>query len=280
MSPADTPEQPETEQPESVAEGESPARLEQISTRWSLLELAHQAPTELSGPARSELVLKYTDAIRTYIRAMTRDENVADDLTQDVVVRLLQGDFGGADPKRGRFRNLLKVAVRNMVRTHWSKTKRRTGVDHDLEAVQSGDEDSAASFEREWVEGWRQSPLDLTWRSLEAQQNRQKNSVAYTILKLRADEPDLDSTELAERLTELSGREFKPPAARQQLRRARLRFAEFLIEELVRSLEDASPASIEAELQDLGLMEFVGDFLPPDWMERGELAGEEADGEG
>lgn len=90
-----------------------PARLEDINTRWSLLRLAHQSAVSQAGPARETLVLAYARAIRSYVGAIVRDSGDADELAQEVLVRILRGDFSGADPRRGRFRDLLKVAVRN-----------------------------------------------------------------------------------------------------------------------------------------------------------------------
>ena len=66
--------------------------------------------------------------------------------------------------------------------------------------------------------------MTLVWDRLEAQENSQPGSVPWTILKLRSDYPDDSSTELAARLSEKTGREFRPDATRQQLRRARVRF--------------------------------------------------------
>lgn len=48
-------------------------------------------------------------------RPMLIDAANADELSRDVVMKLLRGGFAGADPGRGRFRDLPKVAVRNQV---------------------------------------------------------------------------------------------------------------------------------------------------------------------
>ncbi len=83
-------------------------RLEAISTRWTLLRQAHEASTVTSAEARNALVLRYLPAVRRYLGAIVRNDQDADDLTQDVLTRLLSGDFSGADPARGRFRDFLK----------------------------------------------------------------------------------------------------------------------------------------------------------------------------
>src|SRR5262245_5988742 len=99
-------------------------RIDAITTRWSLLRLAHDASAD-TVQARQALVLRYASAIRRYLGAVLRSRDDADELAQEVIVRLMRGDFAGADPSRGRFRDFLKTAVRNMVSNHWSKQSRR-----------------------------------------------------------------------------------------------------------------------------------------------------------
>ena len=93
-----------------------PQRLESMVTRWSLVRVAHDASGSSASKARNELVLRYSDATRNYIRGIVRDEASAEETAQNAVLRMLSGDFAGADPNRGRFRDLLKVAAQNMVR--------------------------------------------------------------------------------------------------------------------------------------------------------------------
>ena len=100
-----------------------PQRLESMVTRWSLVRVAHDASGSSASKARNELVLRYSDATKNYIRGIVRDEASAEEIAQHAVLRMLSGDFAGADPNRGRFRDLLKVATRNMVRNHWAKEK-------------------------------------------------------------------------------------------------------------------------------------------------------------
>ena len=107
-----------------------PGRLDAITTRWSLIRQAHMVDRD-AAEARKALVLRYAKAVRSYVGGMLRNREDADELAQDVVVRLLKGDFAGADPTRGRFRDLLKTAARNMVRNFWEKQSRRRPVDAD-----------------------------------------------------------------------------------------------------------------------------------------------------
>jgi RNA polymerase sigma-70 factor (ECF subfamily) len=85
------------------------------------------------------------------------------------------------------------------------------------------------------------------------------------VLRLRADRPDETSEQLAARLSEKLGRTVRPDAIRQQLRRARLRFADLLIAEVAGGLDDPTPERIEDELIALGLLGSVKDLLPAGW---------------
>lgn len=249
--------------PDDVFE-ELPKRLESMVTRWSLVRVAHDASTVSAGKARNELVLRYSDAIRSYIRGIVRNDASADEIAQNAVLRMLSGDFAGADPNRGRFRDLLKVAARNMVRSHWAKENRRRPAQHDVEQLA---DDGGPDDAEEWVSGWRQNALDLTWKALENFEQSQPGSSAFTLLKLRAAYPDATSDELAERLGEILGAKVTAEATRQKLRRARVKFAELLLDEVADGLQQPSPDDVEEELAALGLIEYVRKLLPPEWKE-------------
>ncbi len=57
-------------------------------------------------------------------------------------------------------------------------------------------------------------------------------------------------------------------ALRQKLRRARLQFADLLIAEIARGLNDPTAEKIEDELVALGLIDVVRGLLPEGWTEK------------
>jgi RNA polymerase sigma factor (sigma-70 family) len=244
---------------------QNPSRLDAITTRWTVLRLAHDGSMSVAGEARSALVLRYLPAVRRYVGALVQKDQDADDLAQDVIVRLLAGDFGGADPERGRFRDLLKVAIRNMVRNYWSRQKRRRTVDLDVSQVGAGTEGD----EEPWLAAWRRSVLDLAWKALEQEERSRPGSFDHTLLRLRTAHPDDSSEQLAARFTRKVGQPIRADALRQKLRRARMRLADLLILEVAHGLDEPTPERIEDELGALGLLETVRDFLPADWKEQG-----------
>lgn len=246
------------------------SRLEAISTRWTLLRKAHgEEPATSADVARRALALRYLPAIRRYIGAIVASEQDADDMAQDVMVRLLAGDFAGADPARGRFRNLLKVAVRNMIRNRWAQQKRRRPTDLDVSelAAPSDEADDAC-----WTSQWRQGVLDLAWKALEQQEQDRPGNLAYSLLRLRVEHPNDSSDELAQRLSQKLGQPMRADAVRQKLHRARLKLVDLLIAEVAKGLNDATPERIQEELIDLGLMDFLRELLPSDWKQDATLA--------
>lgn len=233
-------------------------RIEAIQTRWSLIRNAHlNGQPETASEARRLLVMRYAPAIRRYLGGMLRKDEDADEISQDVMLRLMKGDFAGADPTRGRFRDLLKTALRNMVRTLWQKSGNRRIIDADLDDVQTAEE---AVHDARWTEQWRKSVLDHTWNRLQAEDG--STGSRFLALRLRTDFPDDSSEKLAERLSRKTGTEIRPDNLRQILKRARTRFAEHLLDEVRAGLDSEADDRLQDELSALGLLEFVKDYLP------------------
>jgi DNA-directed RNA polymerase specialized sigma24 family protein len=235
-------------------------RLDAIDTRWSLVRRAHaDGEPAAAEQARGVLVMHYASAIRRYVGGILQDPDNTDEVAQDVIVRLLKGDFARADADRGRFRDFLKAAVRNMVRNHWAKQNRRRPAPVDLDRLA---DDSDARTEAAWLGAWQTNVLDHAWADLKQFERANPSNPAYTLLKWRTEFPDETSDQLAARLTEKLGTFVRPANARQMLHRARQRFADLLINEIKLGLDDESPAQVEEELAALGLLEYLRASLP------------------
>ncbi len=244
------------------------SRIDAIPTQWSLIRDAHAGGAPQSAAvARQALVLRYAKSVRRYVGGIVKQADDADELAQDVIVRLMKGDFGGADPTRGRFRDLLKTAVRNMVHNHWAKSNRRKTADAELDLVAGTDDPDPA-----WESEFQLNILDHAWAALKAFEKATPTNPAYTIMKLRTEFPDATSEELADKLGAKLGKPVRADACRQMLRRARLKFAEALVAEVRMGLADSSPGRVAEELAHLGLLAYVKDFLPDDWTTSGKLA--------
>jgi RNA polymerase sigma factor (sigma-70 family) len=244
------------------------SRLDAIATRWSLVQQAHASGTPGNATtARQALVLRYARSIRRYVGGMLRNPEDADELAQEVVVRLMQGDFAGADPNRGRFRDLLKTAVRNMVHNHWAKANRRKTADANLDEVAGSSDPQDAKWDAEW----QQNILEHAWAALLQFESQNPNNPAHTLLRLRTEFPQAASEQLAEKLSQKTRTPLRADTCRQMLRRARLRFAEAIVTEIGIGLADPTPSRVAEELAVVGLLEHVKDFLPNDWASTGVL---------
>ena len=236
----------------------SEERLDAIPTQWSLIRQAHALGTPANAAeARRLLVLRYAPAMRRYLGRLTSDQDAADDLAQDALLRLMRGDFAGADPNRGRFRDLLKAAVRNLARNRWAKEARRRPVEFNL-ALLASDDDA----DRDWLADWRKTVLDNAWSAVKTAEESGQAGNSHSILRLRADHPEDSSEQLAERLAAKLGIPVRADAARQMLRRARQRFAVAVLADVQAGLADTSPERLEEELAALEFLEFLRDSLP------------------
>jgi hypothetical protein len=227
-------------------------RLDQISTDWSIV----------GDPPR--FLLRYAPAIRSYLGALIKDTHQADEIAQDFLLRVVQKGFERASPDRGRFRDYLIAAVRNAAVTGlWRRT------DGPLtEAVLARQVEDGALAKR-WLSDWQRCLLDSAFRALEAHQRRAPGNLFHTALRVALDHPDEDSPALAARASTLAGRPVRAAAFRKQLSRARRMFAEALVEEVAQTLAEPTPARIEEELIEVGLLPYVRDFLPEVWRTRG-----------
>ena len=234
------------------------SRLENIATRWSLLQAAGNLGSSSVVDARNVLVLRYARPIRAYIRAIVRDEDAADELAQEAVMRFLQGDFAGADPHRGRFRDLLKTALRNLVRNHWRRSAVRKTAELNFDLPTEAD-----PADDPWLPACRDHLLEVAWSALEAREKKDPRSHPYTVLQLRTSYPDEDSTALAARLSTQLGQTIRADTYRQQLKRARDAFADALLRELADGLDAPTPERIHDEVMALDLYPWLKDHLDP-----------------
>ena len=70
-------------------------------------------------------MLRYIGAIRRYLLALTRDPEVADELTQEFALRALLGSFKGADPSRDGSVTWFARRFKNLVHDYHRRTKTR-----------------------------------------------------------------------------------------------------------------------------------------------------------
>jgi RNA polymerase sigma-70 factor (ECF subfamily) len=223
--------------------------LEQISTRWS----------EVGDPI--QFVYRYGPAVRAYLAALVADPHDAEDVTQDFLLRMLrQPTLTPERVRRGRFRDYLKAALRNVAADHFRRkcghARAVAGVPELVPAATEPSADSAYDLE------WQKVLLDRCWDALEAQERASADNLGYSVLKLTVDRPDADSAVLAAELSARVGRAITPETFRKQRSRARKAFAQFLVNEVRQTLAAPTSGAVVEELTELGLLEYVREYLP------------------
>jgi RNA polymerase sigma-70 factor (ECF subfamily) len=223
-------------------------RLSQISTMWSVLVRAHEPTTVGASIAQHALLERYGGAVYRYLVGAVRDPDLAADLTQEFAIRFLRGDFRHADPNRGRFRDYLRTALIHLVTdTRRVQSQSPRPLRLDPPAPPLDDPDSEAIF----IAGWRAELLDKTWAALSI-----SHPSGHAALVLRVEQPDLSSTAIAQQLTQRFGKEFTADGVRKALQRAHSQFADLLVDEVSRTLNNPDAKEIEAELRALDLLRY------------------------
>jgi RNA polymerase sigma-70 factor (ECF subfamily) len=230
-------------------------RLGEISTLWGLIAEAAGSSPAAVGAAQKALLERYGGAVRRYLVGALRDPEVADDLFQEFALRFVRGDFFvNASPERGRFRNFVKTSLFNLVVDYQRRQRRRRRSTEPIRDEPAVAPPGQTDSEQNFLTSWREQLLERTWLVL-AEQERQSGAPYHTVLRFRAEQPLLSSAEMADHLSVRLGKAYTVDGIRQTLHRARERFADLLVEEVVQSLESASAERLEEELSDLGLLE-------------------------
>ncbi|MBI3407629.1 MAG: hypothetical protein HY040_04645 [Planctomycetes bacterium] len=228
-------------------------RLSQISTAWSLLAEAHGGEDEAAAQdAQAALVERYQTAVYRYLLAAVRDPDVADELFQEFALRLVRGDFGRADARRGRFRDYVKTALINLVINHQRKVRQQRRRDDAMPEPVAPVPEHFDS-DQEFLNSWRKALLDQAWKTLAAAEAPDA-APYFAVLRYRSENAQLTGAELAANLTaQLRPHEpFTETNLRKILQRAREKFSDILVEEVARSLGKSTAEELEQELIDLG----------------------------
>jgi RNA polymerase sigma-70 factor (ECF subfamily) len=193
-------------------------------------------------------MLRYSGAAYRYLLGAVRDPDVASDLCQEFAVRFLRGDFRRADPGKGRFRDYLKRALVHLVTDH--HRARQAGPAQLAADAPEPAADTLGPDEPDFAAGWRQEVLDQTWKAL-----AEENPAFHAALLLRIENPEMQSPEMADRLTAQLGKPMTPENVRKTLQRAQAKFADLLLDRVAESLDDPA-ANLEAELKELDLLRY------------------------
>lgn len=223
------------------------SRLSKIDTLWSVVRRANDSESPDAQSAQQKLWAMYSGAAKRYLLAALRNEDAADEVMQELGVKLASNAFQNADPNKGSFRAFLKTSLFRMVADYRRKAVRNK-LRHEIK------DEIESSEETDFVEPWREELLTHAWIQLEQFQD-DTGKPWHTVLRSKIDQPKMDSTQLAEFASEKSGKEISSGNYRVLLHRAREKFAELLLNQVADSLDSPTPETLEDELAELQLLE-------------------------
>jgi hypothetical protein len=217
-----------------------------------------QIPTIRDLPS-SEIIQRYGKAIRRYLFALLKKPEDVDDVAQTIHVKILKGDLAKWDASRSRFRDFLKTVVRNAaLDCHRQAQKRGKNAD-DLANV--ADPHSTTAENQVWIDLWREALIASVLAAMKAYQDKNPGNHFFTVVRMLEADPEIRSEQLAAALAEQTGSACTAENARQQKARARGKFAELLVKEVMLTVPCQARESVEEELHTLGLFGYVDDYL-------------------
>jgi RNA polymerase sigma factor (sigma-70 family) len=230
--------------------------ISRIPTAWSMVRDAHRDHTAVQL-AQQQLLERYGGAVRRYALSALRSEDAAEEVFQEFALKFVRGDFGNADPERGRFRAFVKTVVYRLIVDYQRRSKKRSleGPMHSNIAEPEIDAEGTSGDDRLFQTSWRDELLARCWQKLAADE-RKSGKPYHSVLRYRVEHPDLRSPELAAGLSKQLGKETTAGAVRVLLHRSRELFGEMLLDEVTESLESGSLDDAEQELIDLELHEY------------------------
>ena len=238
------------------------SRLSRISTNWTALAKAHRVADQEADAARLEFILRYQSAAYRYLLGAVRDLDTADDLFQEFALRFMRRDFQRATPEKGRFRDYLKTTLYHLVSDHFARRRKRgASLDDDVAEAEHRSWERADS-DAQFASSWRAELLARAWSTLAGEQQA-GGPPYYAVLKFRTEHPKTGSADMAKRLSDQLQRSppFTESGIRKTLQRARVRFADLLLDDVAFSLNDPSLEKLEEELIDLRLLEYCRSAL-------------------
>ena len=225
------------------------------STHWSRVLAAGDPEAPLARKALSELCQAYWFPLYAYFRRRVQDPDRAQELTQDLFVRLLEkGALAAADPARGRFRSFLRAVCADFLanRRDWERATKRGGgrTTFSLDLAEAEDRygrepahelTAERIFDRTWALTLLQRVLDQLRREFESA------GQGANFAELGAVLTDADSVvpykTIAARLNMSEG------AVRVAVHRLRRRYGALLRAEIAATVGD--PAEVEDEIRAL-----------------------------
>jgi RNA polymerase sigma-70 factor (ECF subfamily) len=226
------------------------------TTHWSVVLSAAGDHSPAAEEALEKLCRAYWRPLYTYVRRRGLEPNDAQDLTQEFFWRLLDKNYlAQVDPRKGKFRSFLLVAVNHFLANEWDKARavkrggRVTFLPLDAGAAEEHLQPVPCSHttspEKLYEQSWSLALLEraLTRLRQEACDAGRERQFAELKVFLTGERPSISYAELAVRL------ETTEAALKMAVQRLRRRFAELVREEIAQTVSSAD--EVEEEIRHL-----------------------------
>ncbi len=228
-------------------------------TRWTLIQRVKMGSPQEKEQALEELCRAYWFPLYAYARRAGQSKHEAEDAVQSFILDLLErGLFDLADHQEGRLRALLLTAFRRHLansRKRQFSTRRGGNFRHvslvlpDAEGryqleVASSHAAPDEIFHHKWAENVVRRSIERLQNHFDEHGNSERFQVMRSYLPWNgSDEGDTDTGAAAAGMT--------PGAFRTALSRLRVRYREFIIEEVRQTIGSDDPELIEEEIREL-----------------------------
>src|SRR4029079_16203829 len=141
--------------------------ISRIPTAWSMVRDAHRDHTAVQV-AQQQLLDRYGGGVSRSALAALRNEDAAEEVFQEFALKFVRGDFGNADPERGRFRAFVKTVVYRLIVDYQRRSKKRglEGPMHSNIAEPEIDDAGASGDDALFQPSWRDELLARCWKKL------------------------------------------------------------------------------------------------------------------
>jgi RNA polymerase sigma-70 factor (ECF subfamily) len=231
----------------------SPDRLFH-TTHWSVVLAAGEGESEPAMAALEQLCRAYWPAVYAYVRRCGHGSHDAEDLAQEFFHRLLDRQYlAQADPRRGRFRNFLLVAVKHFLANEWDRARavKRGGrltfisLEQWAGAADTWEAADSETPDQAFARTWALTFLDRVLARLRQELGRDQQRAQFDELKifLLASPSAPPYAEVAAKLGTTEA------AIKMSVQRLRRRFAQVLREEIAHTV--SGPDEIADEIRNL-----------------------------
>lgn len=225
------------------------------NTRWSVILDAQGSDSEVRQRALEQICRIYWLPIYAFARGQGLQPADAEDLTQNVLGRLLEkGGFDRVAEEKGKLRSFLRVATKNYLRNDWKKAGREKrggpelvfSLDHrDAEQLCFLDPVDGESPDKVFDRHWGLNLLDRTMERLKTLYSGEGKGEVFAALKgvLGRGGGGPRYQDLAAELRMSEG------AIKVAVHRLRKRYRRLMKEEIAITLGDESEEAVEEEIR-------------------------------